>query len=464
MNDNNNNILIPKLKLDNLNYKNMQYNSLIKKKLALLEQLEKEEEEKVNNKGSKIIHYKNTIPNNFKKNKTYRKEKKKSMIDNKNKNINNTNFDLTSYYPSPISQKELNDNFIIRNYSHQNSEIINSEKSKTNSYYAQGKNNLSINKNTINLSPSNNSNNHYISKTGTPTSVLVENRPKKNKKKSNSYKFLPKNICSMAFEGIKNKININSKRKQIYTSLNGNKGKNRISYASINKNMPFNSLGLIDNSISTNFIERPSLNENTISAVNDNNQYSSLYNKVNKNGSYTFPSKEISTSPNDEKLKNENRIYFKKINNHFKKNKNQKRIYNRIIIENNFDNITSNTINTDSSSKNPKIKNNDNLKEKLDDFKIINELMGDKKNNLDNLKITSGEVNENVNNRRNKQDEKSTHMSQKSEPMTIQSMSDSKILEIANYYLNEEEIVDKIEIDDILSTKNNKSNYNLKDN
>ena len=53
--------------------------------------------------------------------------------------------------------------------------------------------------------------------------------------------------------------------------------------------------------------------------------------------------------------------------------------------------------------------------------------------------------------------------SQKSEHNTIQSLSDSKILEIANYYLNDEETVDKIEIGDILLTKNNKSNiYNKK--
>ena len=53
--------------------------------------------------------------------------------------------------------------------------------------------------------------------------------------------------------------------------------------------------------------------------------------------------------------------------------------------------------------------------------------------------------------------------SEKSEPITIQSLSDSKILEIANYYLNEEETVDKIEISDLLFTKNNKSNINIKE-
>ena len=40
-------------------------------------------------------------------------------------------------------------------------------------------------------------------------------------------------------------------------------------------------------------------------------------------------------------------------------------------------------------------------------------------------------------------------------------MSDSKFMEIANYYLNDEEVVDRMKIDNILTTKNSKSNYNL---
>ena len=139
--------------------------------------------------------------------------------------------------------------------------------------------------------------------------------------------------------------------------------------------------------------------------------------------------------------------------------KNKKIIYNRIKIENNFDNITSKTINFNSSNKNPKIKNNENYKEKLDDFNINNDLIDEEKNHK--LIITSGEVNENVNNKRKKQDQMLS-VSEKSEPISIQSMSDSKILEIANYYLNDEETVDRIEIDDILTTKNNKNNFNLK--
>ncbi len=78
-----------------------------------------------------------------------------------------------------------------------------------------------------------------------------------------------------------------------------------------------------------------------------------------------------------------------------------------------------------------------------------------KKINLNDLRIASGEVNENVNHKIIRPEINSS-MSEKSEFITIQSMSDSKILEIANYYLNDEDTVDKIQIDDILTAKNNK--------
>ena len=73
-------------------------------------------------------------------------------------------------------------------------------------------------------------------------------------------------------------------------------------------------------------------------------------------------------------------------------------------------------------------------------------------------------VNENVKNKKFVYHEKKISTSEKSEPITIQSMNDSKIFEIANYYLNEEETVDRIEINDILSNKNNKNYYSLREN
>ena len=496
---NNYNDYIEKKYNNNFANKNMYYNSIIKKKLALLDELKKEEENKMNNKTlSKIVDYKNKIPNNFKKKKTKNMKNKKNsnqnellkkeINQNQNQISNSINYNLISYYPSPNIKKDYNidnnnNDLIIQNYSHQNSELLNDEKSKNNTYYSNSSKNNSFqnkiypyNNNKIILSPNNNNISdlyscNYIynsSKSDLPKNNIIRDCTLKNKVKSNSFKFLPKNECSLILIGRKNKSNINTKRNDIYNkiSIDYKKRKNKISNRSNLNNRALNSIGLIDNSLSTNFYDRQSINDNpnhTLS-INDNfnnNHNSIIYNKANRNISYTFPSKDNigSNSFNNENLNN--KVYFKKISNYKKiGKKNQRKIYNRIMIEQKFDNGNSNTINTDSSSKNRNIKNNDNFKEKIDNFNIINELFYKKENNLNNLnilEIASGEVDENVNNKRIKH-EKTASMSQRSEPVTIQSMSDSKILEIANYYLNEEETVDKIEIDDILLTKNIKNN------
>ena len=455
----------------NLTIKNNYYNSIIKKNLSLLNSLEREEE-KINNKTiPNIIHYKNTIPTNYKnrnkfikdkKSKTNQKDKeirnnsKTKNNDNQNQKVNLVDFDnLTSYYPSPVLKRKINDDLLTKYNSYQNSEA-NEEKSKNNnSYFARSTNVISNHR--YNLSPNNF---HYISKSGLPT-IIHTDCSDKNKIFSNTYKYLPRKICSLVLEGIKYYTNINSdssRKNKVYNKRNYYTDKNKIGLKNNLKYRQFNSLGLIDNSLSTNFIERPSLNENNTISINDNNnQHSFIYNKINKNISYSFPSKEVGTGLN----KNDNypkQIYFKKINN-FKKisTKEPKRTFNRVTIERNLDNNENyNTIKTNSSSNKPKININENNKEKIDDFNLINELLDEKLKKRDKLKIISRAVNENVNNRRNKH-ENILSMSQESEPITIQSMSDSKIFEIANYYLNEEETVDKIQIGDILSTKNSKS-------
>ena len=466
---NNNNIIYPKNKNSKIKY----YNSIIKKNISVLNELE---EEKNNRVTSKIIHYKNTIPNNYKKynQKTIKNGKTKKInqkIENIKKNINsnvsqrtNEITDLTSFYSSPITQNELNN--MVQKNSKQNSEILNAGNSKNNSYYAQSrkndsnKNNLSMGNNKKNkfiLSPNNEGNSHCIFRSGL-TTIEMKDYYEKNKYKSNSFKNLPKNECSLVFEGRKNKSNLNSNN--IYDRKKSNINKNRYNCLTSNNYRQLNSLGLIDNSISTNFVDRPSINDNNTLSGNDYNQHSIIYNKI-KNISYTFPSKGNNISLNNEDMKSN--IYYKKSNTKKIRKKNQKKIYNRIMIDRNLDNITSNTINTDSSSKNPKINNNnnnDNYKEKFDCFNIINDLIDKNHKTKNNLKIASGEVNENVNHKRNTIEE-GTSISQKSEVITIQSMSDSKFMEIANYYLNDEEIVDRIKIDNILTTKNSKSNYNL---
>ena len=478
LNDNHN-IINPKNKTfreNNIKNKKIYFNSIIKKNLSLLNELEGEEAKIKNNRvTSKIVHYKNTIPNNYKNNnpKIIKNSKTKKIKIHQNKepkrhNLNNNknqrttakNYDLTSFYSSPITINKINS--IINKKSNYNSEIINNGKSKSHSYYAQStqnntiKNTKSINKNRIILSPNTNHNNNNILKKGLTTLEIKDNYNKKNKK-ANSYKFIPKNECSLVFEVKKNKSHLKSNN---YDNKKLNISKNRYNCITSNNYRQLNSIGLIDNSISTNFVDRPSINDNFTLSGNDINQQSLIYNKANTKISYTFPSKgNNNISIYNKDLKNNN-ISLKKTNTKQVGKKNHKKIFNRIIIDRNLGNMTSYTINTDSSSKNPKTNNNDNYKEQFINFYFLNELM-DKKPKNNNLIITSGEVNENVNQERNRH-EKANSISQKSDTITMQSMSDSKIMEIANYYLHEEEAVDKIKIGDILTTKNNKSNYNIK--
>ena len=434
---------------------------MIKKKMPLLDELIKEEKKIENSTTSKIMDYKNKIPNNFKK--IFKKKTGKSTKINKNipkkfykkkSEENHTIYNLTDYYPSPVTQKDLNINS-------DHNLLLNEENSN---YFHSTKNNSFNNKNNIVLSPNNNINNRYHNspKSGLPLEI-VRDYNNKDKKKSNSYNFLPNNECFVSLEAKKNKTNLNSKRNN-KNIIDYKIGKNGISYVS--SNIALNSIGFIDNSLSTNFIDKQSIYDNHTISVNNNNniQTSVIYNK-NKNISHTFPTKyNKDNKENNINLSGENynnKIYFKKINNYKRSGKKKKKkVFNRIAIENKRDNFTSNTIKTDSSSKNPKIKSGDDLKEKSDYYIIENDLF-DREKNLQ-LKIASEEVNENVNIKSNKQD-KMLPSSEKSEPITIQSLSDSKILEIANYYLNEEETVDKIEISDLLFTKNNKSNINIKE-
>jgi hypothetical protein len=140
---------------------------------------------------------------------------------------------------------------------------------------------------------------------------------------------------------------------------------------------------------------------------------------------------------------------------------NSKKIFDYLSISKKVDKSNGYTKNNDFDNK--ENKNNKFDEEKLDEVKIIKKINDAKKNILNNLEISSI-VNENVKNKKLVNHEKKFSTSEKSEPITIQSMNDSKIFEIANYYLNEEETVDRIEINDILSNKNNKNYYNLREN
>ena len=214
---------------------------------------------------------------------------------------------------------------------------------------------------------------------------------------------------------------------------------------------------MVDNSISTNFVDIPSLNENyTISANENNNQLSFTYNKK-RDKNNLFLAKENN-------LKNmQKKIYIKKNNNNNSKtidSKNtRKASNNKLALIKHLNDDIYNTIFSNSLKNKSTNKIHESNKEKKDDFVIINNLLNAEKNNSENLKIISGAVKNNINNE-GKKNGKLSFVSQQSEPFTIQSMSDSRILEMANYYLKEEETVDKTEISNVLTTKKNVKNYN----
>jgi hypothetical protein len=504
------------------NFDNNKYiNSMIRKKISILKDISKEEgtmKPRKNRENSKIIHYKNTIPNNYKKiiSKTVRmpkanksfcsfkinqknlnlynnsiknRKKTKNKINNKKRRNIEINYECSNFHPSNnshIGKGKSSDIVRNKNNSRLNSEIYNDDKStKINSK----KNTLSINNLQNSLIYSNNNTHnycndiHYKVNSELPQSQSIGDYYKKNQITSYSYKNLPKNECSLSIQG---------RRNNTRADTNGSKNNyNKLNLLNINKIKPFSSIGGEGNSVSTNFIDRPSQNEFFNSIINEN-QHSFIYNKYHKNTSYLFPSKEfnssitnktnkisdINTSSNNIiiNMNNSNKNESNKKEKHFRKiselkkdktqdskiwKQNSKKIFDYLSIPKKVDKNNGYSVNNGFDDK--ENKNNKFDEEKLDEVKIIKKINDAKKNILNNLEMSSI-ANENVKNKKLVSHEKKFSTSEKSEPITIQSMNDSKIFEIANYYLNEEETVDRIEINDILSNKNNNRNYSLREN
>ena len=500
----------------NQNFDNNKYlNSMIRKKLSILKEINKEEGKIKPKENSKIIHYKNTIPTNYKKivSKTVRmpktnksfcsfkinqknlnlshnslknRKKSKNKITNKKRRNIEIKYECSNFHPSHNSQKgKSSDVAKNKNDSRLNSEIYYDDKStKINSK----KNTLSINnfQNSI-IYSNNNTNNysndvHYKVNSELPQSQSIGDYYHKHQITSYSYKNLPKNECSLSIQGRKN----NTK-----ADTNGSKNYNKFNLLNISKIKPFSSIGVDGNSVSTNFVDRPSQNEIFNSIINEN-QHSFIYNKYHKNTSYLFPSKEFNSSITNKTSKisdinnssnnviinmnNSNKNESNKKEKHFRKiseikkdkiqdnkimKQNSKKIFDYLSLPKKIDNSNGYTVNNGFDNK--ENKNNKYDEEKLDEVKIIKKIKNAKNNILNNLEIASI-VNENVKNKKKYNHEKKFSTSEKSEPITIQSMNDSKIFEIANYYLNEEETVDRIEINDILSNKNNKNYDSLREN
>jgi len=426
----------------NSSFKKLFHNSISKDKLSpiLPESIKAK-----NKKSMKILQIKNTIPHNFKKKmiktETNHKEHKsffKNKMNKDNQNLlnnnimNKTSFNISKEINNSLSNKRSN--------SYQNTEVFSEEKS-TNIH--SKKNTLSLK----NISLNENNNNKYI----------INNK-------------IVHNMDSTIFDS-----NRKSNNNSYMSLLNVNRG--RSSHLISIKYRPSNNmLGADNNSLSTNFIERNSQNDNYNSIIKENNQHSFFYYKFNKNTSYLFSKDKTNTSENkDDKSNIKSNI---SINNKKGENENLhltneisdiKNCESNKIDKNNLDEIfkklsfhDEDNKNDNSIQKNEKIFNIkptridlNNIENEVD-FNILSERNEDKNELLNHYKISSNVVNENVNNSINDDNDIRMSISEKSEPTTIQSMDDSKILEMANQLLNQEDTVDRIKIYDILSSKKNK--------
>jgi hypothetical protein len=400
----------------------------------------------------KILQLKNTIPHNFKKKKIKTEAKHKthksffkSKINKDNQNLQNnnimnkTNFTISKETNNSITNKRSN--------SYQNTEILSEEKST----------NIHSKKNTISLK------NISLNEKYNNNKYIINNK-------------IVHNIDNTIFDS-----NRKSSNNSYMNLLNVNKG--RSSHLISIKYKPSNNLlGADNNSVSTNFIDRYSQNDNFNSIIKENNQHSFFYYKFNRNTSYLFNKENnninkdnINTEniKNKTDIKNNTSIYNKKGENEKLHLTNQisnlKKCESNKIQKNNLDEIfkkisilNKDNKNDNSIQKNEKIssikpnKIDLNNIENEANFNIISERKEDKNEILDHLKISSNVANENVNNSINDENDIRMSFSEKSEPTTIQSMDDSKILEMANQLLNQEDTVDRIKIYDILSSKKNK--------
>ncbi len=428
-------------------FKNSFYNSISKEKLS---PIIPDSIKAINKKSIKILQLKNTIPHNFKKkmiktesnHKAHKSFLKSKMNKDSQKSLYNNMMNKTNVNKSKETNNSLTNK---RSNSYQNTEILSEEKS-TNIH--SKKNTLSLK----NISLNENSNNKYI----------INNK-------------IVHNMDSTIFDS-----NRKSGNNSYMNLLNVNRG--RSSHLISIKYRPSNNLlGADNNSVSTNFIDRNSQIDNYNSIIKENNQHSFFYYKFNRNTSYLFSkgNKNINIdSINNENIKNKTDIKTNaSINN--KRGENERlHLTNQIseikkcesnkIEKNNLDEIFKEISIHYEDNNNNRIQKNDKILSiiptKIDlnnieneaDFNIISERNEDKNEILDQYKISSNVVNENVNNSINEDNNIRMSISEKSEPTTIQSMDDSKILEMANQLLNQEDTVDRIKIYDILSSKKNK--------
>ena len=268
----------------------------------------------------------------------------------------------------------------------------------------------------------------------------VPNFITKNKTECNLYKLKEKNMTLKSLiqeEKLKDKT-INKKVNRNMSNQNVNKIINKI----------FNKTNLKRNKTETSFITNDELSYLTNKTYNDNDTYKNINSQIKKiniknNKSNIIPkNKKIKIDIN--KLRNEEKnkkiiIYNKMLN-----NKSPKKIikiypYNKLKINNirqitnkqNNNNRYYNKINFNKTQI-----NNDETTLTSD----YNEIKGNKEIIYKNISFEIKKKNNELNNIKKEEDD-----------VSIQSLSDSKVLEIANTYMDER--VDKSQIDEILTYK-----------
>ena len=257
----------------------------------------------------------------------------------------------------------------------------------------------------------------------TPKSILNDFLPKNNK-------FIPRSESSLFFGGIK--------KRRIKSTINYQVYDNKFNFIDDKNNKKIDSL-YKRNSVSTY--------NNSICLNEVFEQYSNSNQKNSKLNYLLFPSKTNSINLTIDNLVKEKNNENNK-NNKNKENK-EKNLVNKKIILKKLSNI---------ELKKYKIFNNIKLKKKLksnSSSKLLkkNSYIIDNKNNTDNkeknIKIKNNVAKRNLVlfNDSNQQKESGT---------TMQTMTDEKMMNIANNYLDKDDMVNKNLIDDILSCKKNK--------
>ena len=379
-----------------------------------------------------------------------------------------------------ISHREI-ENRINNN---QYSSILNVEKGnstyftdgyvKTESLYQENHNsnnskialtkNSSLQTSKISLNSSNFENYYKNSKNSTSSKkIIITSSSSENYYNNNSYKFIYRNHLSNNPSALCFKIPKNDVSNKIFEKHHLlNKCICGLSESEENKKMKNNYN--VDSSLSTNYMDILSLYENKSSSNNISNLNSNNHSNYNKN-----LSKNIIKMPS--KVKNMNNLKKNNYNNCYKIstfeiefNSKENSMNKRIKNDSNNNLIKKKEIKHNYRKINGQIKqikgNNRNqffnefYIEKSNDFNLIhNEKQNSNTNKFNDLCISQKEVNGNINPINSSNGADNLRLSQNSQ-MTTQSISDSKILEIANFYLAKDENVDRNVINGILSLKN----------